>query len=580
MQTFGSRPVTDTEAVNEPSMLNTTACVRWLPPPLPLFAIAEVADGRTATYKSAYVWSPLTTTLTGLRPTGRDRSGGRVQTNRPVLSVTRSPQSNSQSPPPAPAPAEHPSPTTTPPLHPPPPPIPSPRRQYTSTFSPVSDTISKGPYVNLSNGMKSDNVKLLTSLQCCFQLNSPCDDDLRHRFVDDDVVGPVIGANVFYLDWSAFTLPLFTRRRRTERQLHLLLLLVVFMIQEWSGTTDAGTRRSGTGRRSCCANEASVESDNVAQNEGSHIGRLPEGGVQQMRQCRGKEGHQTFGAIEDVIESFGSPPALSQQCFRSSSCHCTNWIGTPINKVLCLNWNGPRVEGERLTLIAGVVVVVLRLSSLLLLQSSWRRRCWRATASLSVVKQLRIGVDKVDEIWRLAVAKWVALVARDGDGPRVGETGRKEGFEASGQRVHQVEHVVDAVEATRPTPLLTVRFTSGSSNDIQSAPPESVVTIKKRKKRRQIRVMWWWWICSNNHLLAVGEDEGEGTAEHKAVAHFKVESGPLATVISIGAHQRWRQRRGTRRCHHIYSRSSTPSLSRWWARWTVNATVTATCGEL
>ena len=123
----------------------------------------------------------------------------------------------------------------------------------------------------------------------------PGNDGLRHGFVDDDVIGAMIGADVLDLDRGALARPLFARRGRTERQ---------------SGQVGQFAPVAQGGVAVVVGRPAGVQTHHVAQYEGGHVGRLPEGGVQQMRQRRRRERRQPFRTVEDVVQPLAAPPAL------------------------------------------------------------------------------------------------------------------------------------------------------------------------------------------------------------------------------------------------------------------------------
>lgn len=100
----------------------------------------------------------------------------------------------------------------------------------------------------------------------------PGDDDLRHNFVDNDVVGSVIGSDVFDLDRGALAQPFLAGLRRAEGQLSYGPVGVEFV----AAAGDAVVAVVG--------GPTAVHAHQVAEDEGGHVGRLPKRRVQQMGQ--------------------------------------------------------------------------------------------------------------------------------------------------------------------------------------------------------------------------------------------------------------------------------------------------------
>ena len=128
--------------------------------------------------------------------------------------------------------------------------------------------------------------------------DAPGIDDLRHSFVDDEVVGPVIGADVLDFDRRPLADPLLARLRRAERQKRRR---PAALIDLFTGLV-------------VMVGRSAVHAHQVAQDEGGHIRRLPERRVQQVRQRRRRKRRNSFRAVEGVVQSLAAPPSLRNCC--------------------------------------------------------------------------------------------------------------------------------------------------------------------------------------------------------------------------------------------------------------------------
>ena len=90
---------------------------------------------------------------------------------------------------------------------------------------------------------------------------------LGHRFVDDDVIGPVIGSDVFDFDGRPFPHPFLARSAGTERQSGRQVRLGRLLSGRW----------------------LAFDAHQIAEDESGNVGRFPKGRVEQMGQSGRRE---------------------------------------------------------------------------------------------------------------------------------------------------------------------------------------------------------------------------------------------------------------------------------------------------